>query len=437
MKIGRSFWWVVGLLVISIIARITPGLSDNIMYLRLVITWGLMIVLCFIWTAFSLTGVHVQRRARILRHQVGQTFIERFDLINRSSIYKLWIKIEDQSDLPNNGGSRILTGIGRGESRSYSSYNLLSYRGIYNLGPTYITSGDIFGLFTLTKRLKNETQLLVLPYLVEINSLPAPFGSLPGGRALRRKTTEVTPYSAGVREYMPGDPLRRIHWPTSARKQTLIVKEFEKDPLAEIWIFVDVNKANSFELVETGTMEVSEENKFWMGKRTKFNLPPSTLEYSISAAASIAKYYIYKRREVGLSASGQIHALLHPERGERQFGKILDTLSLLKAEGKISLYELVSPQISSLVRGSTIILITSSAGSDVIATASEIVQHGMLPLVVLIDQESFGGQSGSVDLELLLESRNIPVTRVTNGADLASALGENLFRKSQFIGMRR
>jgi len=103
----------------------------------------------------------------------------------------------------------------------------------------------------------------------------------------------------------------------------------------------------------------------------------------------------------------------------------------------MSLYELVSPHISSLVRGSTIILITSSTDSNVINTASEIVQHGMLPLVVLIDQESFGGKPGSADLEVLLESSSIPVTRVTYGADLASTLGGTLINKSQYITMRR
>ena len=101
---------------------------------------------------------------------------------------------------------------------------------------------------------------------------------MPGGRAFRQKTTEVTPFSAGVREYQIGDPLRRIHWPTTVRKDMLIVKEFEKDPLTEVWIFIDMRTEIHESFIDELIQEESKGSLFWMGFRTRFQLPYSTLD---------------------------------------------------------------------------------------------------------------------------------------------------------------
>jgi hypothetical protein len=55
-------------------------------------------------------------------------------------------------------------------------------------------------------------------------------GLLSGGEALRRRTHYVTTNASGVRDYAPGDSFSRIHWRSTARRNRLIVKEFELDP---------------------------------------------------------------------------------------------------------------------------------------------------------------------------------------------------------------
>jgi uncharacterized protein (DUF58 family) len=66
--------------------------------------------------------------------------------------------------------------------------------------------------------------------MFNIHSFPLPSGLLSGGEALRRRTHQITPNAAGVRDYAPGDPLNRIHWISTARRRRLMVKEFELDP---------------------------------------------------------------------------------------------------------------------------------------------------------------------------------------------------------------
>ena len=77
---------------------------------------------------------------------------------------------------------------------------------------------------------------------MDIPEFTLPIGILPGGDAVRRRTQQVTTNAAGIRDYAPGDSFSRIHWPTSARKNRLFVKEFELDPLADVWLLMDAER---------------------------------------------------------------------------------------------------------------------------------------------------------------------------------------------------
>ena len=294
-----------------LLARL-PDLSENPIYLRLAVALLVILLINAIWSGVSIVGVGVQRLTRTTRKQVGEIFTENFEVKNNSILPKVWLKVADQADLPGSTGSRVMTWLGGRQSRTHVAYTFLQNRGWFTLGPTQIETGDIFGLFRLKKSFESKTRLLVIPHTVEIKQFPAPFGLLPGGRALRQKTLEVTPYAAGVREYVPGDPLRRIHWPTSARKQELIVKEFEKDPMAEVWIFLDTRA--SVHLHKESEQHIDQDDLWWIKEKQAFKLPPDTEEYAVSIAASIAKYYLRQKREVGLVSAGQTYTVLPAER---------------------------------------------------------------------------------------------------------------------------
>ena len=84
--------------------------------------------------------------------------------------------------------------------------------------------------------------MIVYPATIELPAFAQPLGQLPGGEVMRRRTHYVTTNVAGVREYAPGDSFNRIHWPLTARAGRLIVKEFELDPTADIWLFLDMQQ---------------------------------------------------------------------------------------------------------------------------------------------------------------------------------------------------
>ncbi len=419
ISIRRNFWVVIVLLAASIFAAAVWGSQ---IYYRLVYVWGFLLITSWIWTRVSLRGFDLHRYARTNRQQVGQVFEERFEIDNRSGLPHLWTALRDHSTLPGSAGSRVLTWIGGKQQRSFLSYSWLTRRGLFRLGPTEISSGDLFGLFSISKEFSSPQSLLVTPFLIELQSFPSPVGILPGGPTLRQKTLEVTPYAAGVREYLPGDSLNRIHWPTTARRERLMVKEFEQDPQADVWIFIDAQKFVQAALPEAIPILKADSIMLWRHKPEEVRLPSATIEYAISAAASISHYFIFRGHAVGLASAGQTYSVLPAERGERQLGKILENLAFLQGDGTLSLPGLVSAQAGYLPRGGTVILITPSTLPEVAIAVDDLQRRSMHPVVVLINSASFGGGLGTNDLLASIQARNIPVLQVNNRDDMRVAL---------------
>jgi len=227
------------LLVASLLAGVVTGSN---LYYRLAYLWIFVIVGSWLMSRLALRGLNFQRTARSLRAQVGQIFEERFEVYNSSRLPRLWLEVRDETTLPGSRGSQVLSMVEGRESRTYLVRTRLMERGVFPLGQTVLAAGDLFGLFPVSRVYPAQDSLLVYPMMVEVHAFPSPQGWLSGGEALRRRTHQITANAAGVREYAPGDPLNRIHWLSTARRNRLIVKEFELDPLAEVWIFIDASR---------------------------------------------------------------------------------------------------------------------------------------------------------------------------------------------------
>jgi uncharacterized protein (DUF58 family) len=405
------------LLALSLLAGASTG---NRLYYQLVYLWSFLLIFSWVWSFFSIRGIKVKRIARTLRAQVGQVFEERFEVQNTSRIPHLWIEIRDDSKLPNSEGSRVLTIIEPNQNRSYLARTRLMERGSFNLGPTALASGDFFGLFPVEVKTPASEMLLVYPLIVDIQNFPNPPGLLPGGEALRRRTQQVTPNAAGVREYVHGDPLSRIHWLSTARRNKLIVKEFELDPLADVWIFVDAHA--EVQSARKGELSKDSPVKALWQRDIKIKLPPSTGEFAVSAAASLARYYLRRGRAVGLVTAGQFLNLLPPDRGGRQLGKILEALALLRMEGDIPLRGLVETQAKHIARGSTVVIITPSVSEDVTLIFDQLTRRGLRPVAVLIDNASFGGKEGTKSLVEQVKALGVAVRRIDCDLELSVAL---------------
>jgi len=389
-------------------------------YTRFLYLGVVIIVVSWLWTQISLRGLTVRRRARSLRASVGDIFEEYFELSNESRMGKLWVELSNESNMPNAHGSRVLTMVSGKQKRTHIARTWLVRRGGFKLGPTRLVSGDPFGLFRTERVFPAEHSLVVLPMIYEIGSFVSPPGLLPGGQVIRSKALDVTPHASGVREYVPGDPMKRIHWPTTARRGQLIVKEFEQDPQAEVWFFLDAQRDIHAEKQHAYPEMYSD--GWVLDRRPKYELPPSTLEYAISTTASLAHYYLDQRRAVGLVTASQHFRVIPAERSERQESKILETLAFIEAESDLSIAGLTAAQAGQLPQGSSAILVTPTVHPELLAAVDDLQRRNLRPVVVLLIANSFGGAIGGEKLYSSLIERNVPAFRIYCDANLSLEL---------------
>ena len=416
MTPGRIF-----VLLILAVGAVGTMVNGAVFYVRLLYLGSLLIIIAWVLRMLSLNGIKVGRQARSLRASVGDIFEEHFEVSNASKLPKLWLEVSNESSIPNATGSRLITLLRARQKRSYTARTWITNRGGFQLGPTKITSGDPFGIFRVSRVFPASSTLMVLPMIFHVNQFLSPPGLLPGGRAIRRKSMDITPHAAGVREYVTGDAMKRIHWPTSIRRDQLMVKEFEQDPQAEVWLFLDTYK--SVHIEKASEEIISPVDDLILLRRPKFKLPRSTLEYSISITASLAHYFLEQRRSVGLVTSlGRSYKIIPAERSERQEAKILEALAFLQAESTFTLPSLVTAQLGQLPQGSSAILVTPMIWSELLLGVDSLQRRKLRPVVVLLMSQSFGSRTSNEDLAKSLAERNVPVCRVYCDADLSETL---------------
>ena len=166
-------WLLAGMIVIGLTGWVVTGLTlyARIAYLALFLAAG-----AGIWAIVSIHGISMNRQARVLRASMGDVFEEHFEIRNISWPGTLWLEVVNQSNLPNAGGSRLLTNIGFRQRRFYTARTLLYRRGSFLLGPTSVASGDPLGIFSIRKLVPARDTLVVLPMTVAITDFPPPPG---------------------------------------------------------------------------------------------------------------------------------------------------------------------------------------------------------------------------------------------------------------------
>jgi uncharacterized protein (DUF58 family) len=384
-----------------------------------------LIVFSFAWAWIGVRGVEVERHTRTTRSQVGRMAEERLIVSNRIPIPKLWLEVRDHSTLPNHRVSRVISPLGRRRSYAWTIQTRCLQRGRFTLGPLTLSSGDPFGLFQKTRELEEprESTILIYPPTVDLPVFAPLVGMLPGGDTMRRRTPYVTTNVAGVRDYAPGDSFNRIHWASTARTGRLISKEFELDPTADIWLLLDLERVAQMELPWAGHQAWDRPRLPWE-PGPEWGLPPSTVEYVVAVAASLAKHFIERDRGVGFIAYSHQRQVLPADRGERQLSKILETLAVIRAEGRIPIAEILAAEGAHLSRNTTIVAITPTDQEYWVVAARNLSQRGINMVAVLLESSSFGHLRSNERLATELSVSGVSTYLIREGDDLAQALAQ-------------
>jgi uncharacterized protein (DUF58 family) len=181
-----------------------------------------------------------------------------------------------------------------------------------------------------------------------------------------------------VRSYVPGDPLHKIHWRTTARRAAPYVKIFEPEAASRIWLAPDMDEA-----VQGGEG------------------PDSTEETIILLAASLAARLLQDKLAVGLFSGGEPADLVLPQVGQAHLWALLERLAPMRA-GKGRTLNMALDQIRPLISPrDLLVVITPSLDAGWTAALERLVQTrgGLTAETIVLDRSSYepGGAGGQAE----------------------------------------
>jgi len=368
--------------------------------------------LAYFWAKANARNLEVTTERPLDRLQEGQEFVERITVKNNSWLAKLWLEVEDASDMPGHSASQVIT-LGPRESRTWKTSSVCRLRGLYSVGPVRVTTGDPFGFFRYTNTYGRAQSVLVYPRATELPNFYVPPANLPGEGRFRKRTHYVTPNASGVRKYEPGDSYNRIHWPTTARTGELMVKLFELDPASDIWLILDLDRS-----VHVGEGE------------------EGTEEFAVKIAASIARYFLVANRSVGFISYGKRLFIEEAERGAQHYTRILEALALSTAEGDVPLGTLISQEAKRFGRHTTVVVITPSTQEDWVGSLQFLAERGVKVAAVLLEPSTFGGSENALMVFGTLAASDVYTYLVRRSDDLISSLAMGMEGSSEAIPRR-
>jgi len=350
-----------------------------------------------VWARFGLERVTYRRILERDRMTWGEEIPTAIEVWNRKRMPLAWLRAEDVASPGVVVRERTLVIGARGGRVLRNAWTLAPFervtrqfhvgaerRGVYELGPVGLTVGDLFAREAATGQRPAIDRFLVRPRTVPATALQR--RDTWGGQDRARVGLNEDPSRfAGVREYAPSDPIRRIHPRASARLGRPVVKRFEPSRDREVLIALDVQIANGPTWGTTGDTE--------------------EIESLFVVTASIARSLALERAAFGLAAAGyhgaeSRFAHLAISEAPGQLERIFDMLARLSSHPSAPFDRLLGMVLRVVRPGTTVVVVTARDPTSYLAWLRRIERAGC-PVVVVAcvpDGPDDAGRARSVGL---------------------------------------
>ncbi|MDB5312870.1 MAG: hypothetical protein JWO38_7072 [Gemmataceae bacterium] len=236
-------------------------------------------------------NLSAERKCDPSPREVGESVEVVVSLRNSGTLPILWVLVEDL--LPEHAlrrptrlavkGKRLQVANLRPRQTKTIKYRItFEMRGYYPVGPTVLETGDVFGLHRRHRVIGEPVCIMVYPKVIPLPRYDFASQRPIGEIRLQNRLFEDPTRTAGVRPYMIGDPLSRVHWRATARTGQLHSRVFEPTSLAGATILVDFHAAGYHSRGE-----------------------PHRSDLAVTAAASIAYAVSVLNQQLGLASNGR------------------------------------------------------------------------------------------------------------------------------------
>ena len=378
--------------MIGALALLMQIIDPSRVWIILLIGIGGAWLVCWWWARGLARSLQFEREMRFGWAQVGDRLEERFTLTNQFVLPATWVTLHDHSTLPDHYAS-VATGVDGSSTAQWKVTTRCTRRGVYTLGGTTLETGDPFGMYTVTLEDPTSSTLAVMPPVLSLPTFQIASSGWAGEGKPRRHALQETINTSHTREMQPNDPMRLIHWKTTARQGSyqgagnginkFFVRQFEGAPAGDWWIVLDLDQATQ---LGTGS--------------------DATEEHAIILASSLAAHGLEEDYPVGLSINGATPEWIAPRRNEYQLRSLLKALAVA-APSNLPLKDYLQRAGGSLSSHCSLIIITANADAEWAQSLLPLVWRGLVPTVFLFDPVSFGGEQQTKAISEILQSMNI------------------------------
>lgn len=371
-------------------------------YFFWVITVTLALSLFWLSLEYVLIQLHL---ARIVSSKIEEddTLLVRVEVRNKTFFPLFNLVIEDSlSEISSDcKQKRFLLGFLGPRSSVTAEYNCLCRnRGRYKIGPLTAYLFDPLGLFFLKKTYFLYSEVYVYPRTFRIRRLPLVKGVLPWFGIDTARSGGDEDEFFGIREYKEGDPIKIIHWLSSARKNKLIVKEFQRQSFFRASIIFNLEK----------------ERNFGDGKDT-------VAEYTVKIAASLARFLTEHDVAVEIIAHAQEMVYIPFNKGIEHMDDIFKFLAVAKAESRVSLIEVFEEFFRYIPTDSTLIVIMLDKDCQYLQEIASLQNRNVFIVPLILMSPSFLSAS---DRQKIIQDIQCRLPASTNFSPIYIGRGDNL-----------
>jgi uncharacterized protein (DUF58 family) len=271
-------------------------------------------------------------------------------------------------------------------------------RGRYRFEAVRAVFEDPFALAKAELHLGTESALLVYPRLVDLERLFTQSGGAmqTGGRVLLRRTAGYDLHS--VRQYEQGESLRKVHWRTTARRGTLMVKELEDMPHDEVAVLLDAHEQA---------------------------VVAESFDAQVRAAGSILRAHALRGRRSLLTITSSPPASSHVASFDGEWRVALELLATAEPTGTEPVARFLDRDASGASYATELVVVTGLLDARLTDVLLERAFARRPTALVLVEAASFGpGEAAPArDPALLrLHAAGVPVATIRKGDDLVTKL---------------
>lgn len=361
-------------------------------------------LLAIVWMRRRMPTIRVIRRVNpplLAPDERGQVEME---FINVGQSRTPMYLAEEQFDYALGDRPRfLLPRMNRGEQRRLRYPVRSRHRGAYQLGPVSLRLRDPFGLTYLALHLPRTTEVLVLPRVFDLGSRlvrgqgRGTEGELPQMVALHGED------DVSIRNYRDGDELRRVHWPATAHRGELMVRQEDRPSRRRAVLLLD------------SRLEAHPGNGFH----------PS-YEWAVSALASVARHLITDGFVVHLLTDGTVRDGTAGHQIE--LDQLMTLLARVRPEPTDTLEPLAAAAHTFTAGGVLVIAAVAAHDEQELRNLAVIRQPGSTAMAFVLDREAFQRGSaedrpsqGTVELDGVLADAGWQTTVVNPSTGIASA----------------